>query len=450
MLRRRFLQTAAAATAAPLILPARVFGQQAPSNHVRLAAIGCGSRGSANVLRNFVSALPDARVVVACDCFKRKRENFARKANEGYGAEVCAPVADFREVLARPDIDGVIISTQDHWHVPLAYAAIAAGKDVYVEKPLSIAFAWAQQLRALAAKKKAVVQYGTQQRGDQPQFRRACELVRNGYLGDVREILAWCPDMSQQFKNATVPPYGTTVETAPPAEFDYDAWIGPAPMRPYTADRCTQYGGYHIYDYAIGFIAGWGAHPLDIAQWGLDRDHTGPVRVAGTGQRPPAGSLWDTIESYDVHYEYADGLHVRLMGHRVAEPVVTAPRGFFRDHGTMFKGARGWIIVDRSGLYCHDKALQTHEVGENEIRLTRTASQARNFVDAMRSRGPTISPLESAIRSDTLSHLGDIAIRTQSELRWDPVAEKIVGNAAAARMLDRPLRSKWNLLSAGA
>jgi predicted dehydrogenase len=312
---------------------------------------------------------------------------------------------------------------------------------------LSIAFAWSQKLRTLAAKKKAVFQYGTQQRGDQAQFRRACELVRNGYIGDVREVFAWCPDMSQQFENASVPPYGSTVEIAPPEGFDFDRWIGPAPMRPYTADRCTNFGGYHIYDYALGFIAGWGAHPLDIAQWGLDRDHTGPVRVEGKGQLPPAGSLWDTIESYDVSYEYADGVQVRLMSDRLAPGIFKDPRGFNRDHGTMFRGSKGWVIVDRSGLYASDRALLTHEVGENEVRLMRTTSQARNFADCIRSRATTISPLESAIRSDTLSHLGDIAIRKGRALKWDPAAEKIVGDEEAARMLDRPLRAKWDLFA---
>ncbi len=446
--RRRFLAHAAVA-AAPLILPRRLAGQNAPSNHVRLAAIGCGSRGRSNVMSDFVRELADARVIVACDCYRQKREQVAGLINEFHGMKVCEPVADFREVLARPDIDGVIISTQDHWHVPLAYAAALAGKDVYVEKPLSLALTWSQQLRQLVAQKKTVVQYGTQQRGSMHQFRRACELVRNGYIGEVREVLAWCPDLSDQLRQASVS-YGSKEPLAPPPEFDYDRWIGPAPMQPYTADRCTKYGGYHIYDYSLGFIAGWGAHPIDIVHWGLDLDHSGPRRCEGSGILPPAGSLWNTIESWDMRLEYPRGIQVRFMGKRIAEPVVRARRKFFREEGVHFVGTKGWVSVDRTALYASNRALQTHEVGENEIRLTRTASQARNFIDCIRSRQTPISSLEAAIRSDTVSLLTDITIRGGRAIQWDPTTEKIVGDDEAARRLDRPMRAKWDLLGKSA
>ena len=261
-------------------------------------------------------------------------------------------------MLARKDVDGVVVSTPDHWHVPVALYAARAGKDMYVEKPLGVAMAWAWKLRDAVAKHKVVFQYGTQQRGDQRQFRRACELVRNGYLGEIQRVDAWCPDMSSQFGNATVPPYGSTKPVDVPADLDYEMWIGPAPMKPYTADRTTCFGAYHIYDYALGFIAGWGAHPLDIAQWGLDADQSGPVRYEGTGKLPPKGSLWDSIESWDVHCEYADGVKLHFMGHRVAKPEVTRYHPAWADHGTTFFGAKGWISVNRSALYASDKALQ--------------------------------------------------------------------------------------------
>ena len=400
-----------------------------------------------NVLNMFVRPLDDVRVVIACDCFKHKREHFAAQVNAFHGMNVCEPVADFRDVLARSDIDAVVISTQDHWHVPIAFAAISAGKDVYIEKPLSVALAWSQKLRVLAAEKKAVVQYGTQQRGDQSQFRRACELVRNGYIGEVKQAYAWCPGMEQQFAAASVPPYGSTEPVAPPPDFDYDMWIGPAPLRPYTVDRCTKFGGYHIYDYALGFIAGWGAHPLDIVQWGMDLDSTGPARVSGTGKLPPAGSLWDTAETYDVTFDYAGGLNVRLMSEHLAKPVITPLQRVFHDHGTTFVGTKGWISVDRMGLYSSDRSLQSQEVGSNEIQLMRAESHARNFVDAIRDRTPTVSPLEAAIRSDTLSHLGDIAIRTGRTIQWNPQNETITNDPEASAMLDRPIRTEWNLFT---
>ncbi|MBI5769074.1 MAG: Gfo/Idh/MocA family oxidoreductase [Verrucomicrobia bacterium] len=444
--RRRFLAHAATAAVAPLILPGGLRGQNAPSNQVRLAAIGCGSRGRSNLMSDFAGKLDDARVVVTCDCFRQRREQVAGLINQAHGQTVCEAVGDFRDVLARSDIDGVVISTQDHWHVPLTYAAALAGKDVYVEKPLSLALTWSQKLRALVAQKKTVVQYGTQQRGSMHQFRRACELVRNGYLGEIQEVLAWCPDMGSQLRQASQP-YGSNEPLPPPPDFDYDMWIGPAPMQPYTADRCTKYGGYHIHDYALGFIAGWGAHPIDIVHWALDCDRSGPSRLEGSGILPPAGSLWDTIESWDMRLDYPNNVRVRFMGGRIAEPVIRARRRFYREEGVLFAGSKGWLSVDRTALYTSDRNLQNHEVGENEIRLTRTASHARNFIDCVRSRQAPISPLEAAIRSDTVSLLTDIAIRGGRAVRWDPVTETISGDDEAARMLDRPVRAKWDVLA---
>jgi predicted dehydrogenase len=375
----------------------------------------------------------------------------AQDLNQHYGAKVCAPAADYREVLARPDIDGVIIATQDHWHVPIAHAAALAGKDFYVEKPLTPALAWAFKLREAVARKKVVVQYGTQQRGSQSQFRRACEFVRNGYIGKIKEVVCWCPDMVSEIKHAQVQPYGSIEPVEPPAGFDYDRWLGPAPEKPYTVDRCTRFGGYHIYDYSLGFIAGWGAHPLDIAQWGLDADSTGPVRCEGTGLLPQKGCLWDSLESFDMQCDYAGGVRLQLMGWRAAAPVLER-RGIRAraSHGTHFIGDKGWITVDRSALLASDRRLQSKEVevSENEIRLKRTASHMRDFLDCMRSREATVSPLEAGIRSDTISHLGNVAIRLARPLRWDPVAEKVTGDDEANAMLDRAPRAKWNVFAA--
>lgn len=434
---------AAAAISAPVIVPSSVFGQNAPSNRVNLAAIGVGGRGTDDCRHRFLP-LPDARIIAAVDARRSRREAFAKLANDHYKAEVCKPYADFRDVLAMKDIDAIVVSTPDHWHVPIAFYAAKAKKDMYIEKPLGVALAWEWKLREEVARNKVVFQYGTQQRGDQTQFRRACELVRNGYLGQIKRVEAWCPDMSSQFANASKPPYGSTEEVPVPADLDFDMWIGPAPKKPHTADRCTCYGLYHIYDYALGFIAGWGAHPLDIAQWGLNTDHTSPVYYEGTGKIPPAGSLWDTIESWDITCRYASGVEMQFMGHRVAEPVVKKYR-VWRDHGTTFFGEKGWVSVDRGGLYASDKNLQSYKPKESEISLTKTASQARDFVDCIKSRQATLNPLESAIRSDTISHLSDICIRLGRPIKWDPEKEQIIGDEEARRFLDRPLRQPWKL-----
>jgi hypothetical protein len=239
------------------------------------------------------------------------------------------------------------------------------------------------------------------------------------------------------------------IEPAPvPAGLDYDMWIGPAPMKPYTKSRCTEWGSYHIYDYALGFIAGWGAHPLDIAQWGLDMDHTSPVYYEGTGEIPQGG-LFDTIDNWDVQCRYANGVTMRFMCDRVAknvEGLMDDPKKRpFMDHGTTFWGKDGWISVSRGALYASPKELQTAHIREDEKPVIRSSSQGRNFVECMKSRRPTINPLESAIRSDTISHISDIAIRLGRSIRWDPENEQIIGDQEAAKKLDRAMRKPWRM-----
>jgi predicted dehydrogenase len=435
--------------AAPAIVPSGVFGRRAPSNRVNLAAIGVGNRGASNVWSDFVESQDDVRLVAACDCFAGRRTDFAAKVNAHYGAKICEPIADWRDVLERKDVDGVIISTPDHWHVPIAYHAALAKKDMYVEKPLGVAMAWAWKLRRAAAANRIVFQYGTQQRSS-GEFTRAVELVRNGRIGKIKHIDAWCADMRSSGWYAEVfAKHFKDVEPVPvPADLDYDMWIGPAPMKPYTKTRCTEWGAYHIYDYALGFIAGWGAHPLDIAQWGLDMDRTGPVHYEGKGEIPKGG-LFDTVENWDVNCRYANGVTMRFMCDRVAKDVpglMDDPKKRpFMDHGTTFWGEDGWISVSRGALYASPKELQTARIRDDEKPVIRSASQGRNFVECMRTRRPTVNPLESAIRSDTISHLSDIAIRLGRAIRWAPEKERIIGDGEAERMLDRPLREPWKL-----
>jgi predicted dehydrogenase len=445
--RREFIRSAAV-LAAPAIVPSTVFGRNAPSNRVQLAAIGVGNRGAGNVWQDFVETQEDVRLVAACDCFAGRREDFAAKVNEFYGSKVCEPMADWREVLARKDVDGVVISTPDHWHVPLATHAARAKKDMYVEKPLGVAMAWAWKLREAVTANKVIFQYGTQQRSS-GEFTRAVELVRNGTIGKVKHIDAWCSGMrspdwysqvfNEHFKN-------TEPEPVPPG-LDYEMWIGPAPMKPYTKSRCTEWGAYHIYDYALGFIAGWGAHPLDIAQWGLDMDQTSPVYYEGKGEIPEGG-LFDTIDNWDVRCRYENGVTMRFMCDRVAKEV----EGFFDprtrpflDHGTTFRGEDGWVSVSRGVLYASPKELQRTKIRDDESPVIRSKSQGRNFVESMKSRRPTVNPFESAIRSDTISHMSNIAIRLGRPVRWDPKAERIIDDPEAAKMLDRPMRGPWTM-----
>lgn len=456
MNRRDFLQTTlatAGAVAVPTIVPATVFGKNAPSNRINIAAIGVGSRGFGHVLHGFVYSQKNVRVVAACDCFKDRRERAAAKYNEHYKENVCTPMDDFREVLAREDVDGVVVSTPDHWHVPICYEAALAKKDIYVEKPLGVAMAWAMKLREAVQKNKVVFQYGTQQRSGDG-FPRVVNLVRNGYIGKIKHVNAWCERLNLNAEYLQTA-HKDTQEAAVPETLDYDRWIGPAPMKPYTDSRCTNLGAYHIYDYALGYIAGWGAHPLDIAQWGLNTDDTCPFKYEGTGTLPSPG-LFDTVDSWDIDCEYANGVTMKFMSFDVAKKTLTEydPRKLpIKDHGTMFVGDEGWIAVGRYGVYASDKTLQRMDIDPakdtpvhpTSILQPSERTQGLDFVDCIKTRKTPISPLESAIRSDTISHMADICVRIKRPVQWDPEKEEIIGDAEAAKLLNRPMRKPWKM-----
>ena len=449
--RRGLLKSAAAgAIVLPSIVPSTVFGESAPSNRIGMAQLGCGGRGSA-VSGGFVRH-KDVQYLAVCDPFKSRRDRLADRFNKKYGGgKTVKPYADFREVLKRDDIDAVAICTQDHWHVPMAMAASKAGKDMYVEKPLGVSMEWAKKLRKSIKRYGNIFQYGTQQRSGR-QFRFACELVRNGYIGQIKTIDAWCPDIDSQVPNTGKkwgdgdgPEYGKIVKAEVPADLNYDLWIGPAPMKPYTPDRVRNWGAYHIYDYALGFIAGWGAHPLDIAQWGMNADNTTPVTYEGEGSLPTRG-LYDTIDSWDIYCTYACGAKMRFMGHRVARPVVMKYHKRWCGHGTTFHGTRGWVSVDRGGIFASDPKLLKIKIKPDEVNLITSRGQDRNFLDSVKSRQPTINPVESAIRSDTISHIGDIMIRLgKKTIKWDPKKEDFIGDSQASALLNRPLRAPWKL-----
>ena len=443
--RRRFLKRAGAASAAlaaaPVIIPASALGnaqRPAPSERVTVASIGVGGQGS-GLLSNFLN-ISEAQCVAVCDPFQSRREERAAQVDAhtiSLGRwdkdPSCAAVRDFRELLDRPDIDAVVIATPDHWHVPIAMAAARAGKDMYVEKPLGLSLAQNSALRDEIRRCGVVFQYGTQQRSSR-NFRFACELVINQRIGQVKEVHAWCEGSEAG---------GSTRVEDPPEGFDYDLWLGPAPVRPYTHDRCVGLGRWFISDYAIGFIAGWGAHPLDIAQWGLGRDRTSPVEYTGQGTYPTEG-LYDTATSWDVTCRYADGLPMRFMSADVARPVVEAYRPFM-DHGTTFIGSEGWVSVDRAGIHAEPASLLTSVIRPNEVRLPESVNHQQNFIESVRQRTQPISPIEAALHSDAISHLSDIAISLKRTIRWDPERETIVDDPQAIRRMTCAIRPPWRI-----
>jgi len=427
--RRGLLQRAgagaAALAAAPYVITSSAVGGAAAkpaSERVTLAHIGVGGQGG-GLLRHFLG-LAAGQSVAVCDCFAARREKAAAlieaqyAQRDGAGSyKGCAKFADFREVMARPDIDAVVIATPDHWHVPLGLAACRAGKDMYIEKPLGLAAAWDKALREAVRRYGRIFQYGTQQRG-QAHVRLGCELVLNGRVGKVQAIDVWAPDGAVG---------GSTTPIPVPEGFDYNMWLGPAQESAYTADRCTSAGSWHVYANAIGFLAGWGAHPLDVLHWAYPDSI--PVEYEGTGLIPKTG-LYDTVVHWDIKGRYANGV-----------PFTLKPGG----DCTKFTGPEGWIAISRGGLKAEPASLLSSPIKADEIHLHESRDHKQDFLDSMRSRLDPASHIETACQSDFISHLSDIAVRTGRKIKWDPAAETIIGDPDAARMLDRPLRAPWTL-----
>jgi predicted dehydrogenase len=425
--RRAFLTTAAGA--GPYVITSTALGSGAippASERITVGFIGTGIRGGDGLIRMFLP-LADCQCAAVCDTFRDRRERRAKEIDDFYtkkhGAgtyKSAAMIADFRELLQRKDIDAVCIATPDHWHVPIAMAAVRAGKDIYVEKPLGLSINQGRALREAVRQQKCVFQYGTQQRSSQ-HIRYGCELVRNGRLGKVHTVVVLAPNGARG---------GSTQPMPVPDGFDYEMWTGPAPMRPYTDDRCLRPGHYYIYDYCLGFIAGWGAHPLDVAQWGLGSDDTSPVEYEGTGHIPSEG-LYTAIANWTVRCKYANGITMHFMD----------------DHSnlTKFIGTEGWVAISRGAIDAEPKSLLKSEIRQGEVRLHESKNHGQDFLNSIRSREDTVNPIESAVRSDAISHLSNIAIRTGRKIRWDPAKEQIRDDTEASQMLARPMRSPWTI-----
>jgi glucose-fructose oxidoreductase len=419
--RRHFLrQSALAATviAAPAIVPARVLGTDAPSNQTTVGSIGVGGRGSG--LLQEIAAQPNVTVLAICDAFQDRRENHAVALNKRYGGQVTTAYRDLREMLARDDIDAVTIGTPDHWHVPAALLAVRSGKDVYVEKPLGLSIEENLAIRAEVARYGRIFQYGTQQRS-LAHVRFGCELVRNGRLGKIQEVEVTAPSYGFQ---------GGSLEPCPvPEGLDYDLWLGPAPYRPYTKDRCTCWGTYWVSDNAHGFIGGWGAHPLTDMVWAMgDGPGATPIEFEGTGKF--GAGLFDAAYDWDIHGKFPCGAGFHFI-----------PGG----DCASITGERGRVWISRGGLRADPQSLLQEKIGPDEIHLYDSRSHMGNFVDCVRSRRPTVAPAEVAALSDNITQLSVIAILTGRKIRWDPVKEMILDDPAASQLRTRAMRSPWHL-----
>ncbi len=431
--RRRFL-AAATAAAGPFIVRASALGstgRPAASDRIVVGYIGTGPRGMDNI-RELLSC-PATQVVAVCDVWQQRRQAAKQFIDRHYGTSDCVAYRDFREMLDRPDIDAAGIASADHWHVPQAIMAMKAGKDVCVEKPLGLSVAQDLACRDAVRRYARVFQYGTEARA-MPACRFGAELVRNGRIGKVRHIRVKAP-------NSVRGNEGQVRQV--PEGLDYELWLGPAPWRPYVGIAEAGRRWFHIYDFSLGFIAGWGAHPLDLLQWAWPLEQAGLWEIEGTGTIH-YGETHDVVMDWDVRIRFGNGVTMEYWatGLKKDEPPQLARLG---DYAQLI-GSDGWVALYYGGMVCEPGRLKQEQFGPDELRLPVSKGQERNFIESVRTRAEPVSNINDAVQSDLVSQLSDIAIRTGRKVRWDPEREQLVGDdGSAARRLSRAMRQPWRL-----
>ena len=432
--RRQFLKKAtglaAGAIAFPYIVPSSAIGGAgtiAPSNRIVMGCIGVGGQGIRNMeafMRN-----PEVQVIAVCDVYTNHHDKARDIVNEKHGNEDCAVYKDFRELLARSDIDTVSICTPDHWHGLTSVAAAKAGKDIYCEKPLTNTIAEGRAVCDAVKRYEHVLQTGSQERSNDS-VRFACELVRNGRIGKLHTIRVNMPNTDGHHKKIIKNP-GPFPTMPIPEGFDYNTWLGHTPWEAYTEMRCHFWWRF-ILNYGGGEMTDRGAHIIDLAQLGNGTDDTGPIEIFGRGKAPTDG-LFNTFMEYEFECRYANG--VRLIG------TSEEPRGL------KFEGTDGWIFIHIHGgrLEAEPKYLLQESIGPDEIHLGRSPGHHRDFLNAVKTRRQPIAPAEVGHRTATICHLLNIAMLTEQKLKWDPQRELIIDNSEANRMLARSMRSPWHL-----
>lgn len=440
--RRRLLQGAGAALGFPTIIPARVLGENAPSNRITVGFIGCGRQTYNANIPGFLK-VAGVQTVAVCDVdawrmaeAKKLVESLHAQQNAG-SFEGCATYRDFRELLADKSIDAVMIGAPDHWHVPIAVAAFRAGKDVALEKPVTRFIDEGRLLANEAGKHQRVFRVDSEFRSLE-HMHRAAELVRNGHIGKLHVVRTGSP-------TEVFPDEPETI-TDTPADLDYDLWLGPAPKLPYMRKRVhtprdlrSRPGWMRCLDYCDGMICNWGTHLNDIAQWGAGTERTGPVAIKATGKFHE-GKVWNVLEHFDAWYQFANGLE---LFYQMGEPHVR------------FEGDRGWINVNFAAtkssperLTASDPAILKEPIGPGELHFP-LKSEKQDFIDAVRSRGRTLEDEEVGHRTTSLCHLAHIGIQLGGgKLAWDPDAERFTNNDAANPLTKRPpMRAPWSFAS---
>jgi predicted dehydrogenase len=459
--RRRFLQTAGAALAFSRAGWARG-GRTSASNRITLGVIGWGMMGPANT--NAFLGEDDCQVVAACDLDKGHLEAAVNTINQHYGNTDCKAYHDYRELLARDDIDAVMIAIPDHWHAIVAIEAANRKKDIYGEKPLARTIAEQQAIVEAVHRNNVIWQTGSWQRSQAP-FHKAAEIVRNGLIGTVTHVEVGLPGGHHDFPG-TVPGLMQRLASlpekikspaeivpgtrawdlavgAPPADFDYNFWIGPSKMEPYIDVRVYQNWRWN-YNTGGGQLMDWIGHHGDIAHWGLGFDDTGPSEVLGQGEFPASEAVWNTATKYDIECLYRK----EVTGYPGDVTMTITGGSPAIAMGTKWIGADGWVWVDRSGFDASNPEWAKEDSLPDNLRrvkLYESHEHRRNFLDCVKSRQPTITPVETAHHSTIPGHLGLISMLTGRKLQWDAIEEKIVNDNEASALLTRPYRDPWKL-----
>jgi len=444
--RRSFIQKSAAVSGG-LVLAPNIFASskawRGANDRIQLGHIGVGQRGS-NELKHYMLPLEGSRSVAICDVFRDRRQNGVELVtnyykDKGISAPECKSYLNYEELLDRKDIDAVHITTPDHWHVLCAIKAARAGKHIMLAKPLGLSYPNYLILKEELKINDVRFHYGTQQR-TMKHMQLGIDMIREGKLGQIGKIDVWAPG-----KNPVSSP--VCQEIPVPDDFDFDKWTGPAPLNSYCPDRVTNNSSWFQYDYSIGFLAGWGAHPLDVLVWGVKELVDGSYSCSGDGLFWSEGGMYDNIFSWDLKYIYNKGLKVHFMSTDRAQKRMLKHRKFKDDNGTTFYGDKGWLSLSRSSgesniPELNKKLNEFPKDNQGRIR-SEEGTMGKMFLDVIHGTSRETCPLEDAIISDTLSHMGDIAIRCNRSVNWDPVKGEVSGDSEANRLYIRKMREPY-------
>ena len=430
---KKSMMTTSVILTAPHVIPSSVFGRFSPNNRITLGCIGVGRMGRGD-LSAFLG-FQDVQVVAVCDVDDWRLQNARQQVEDHYrlrqkkdSYKGCESYRDYRELLARRDIDTVMICTPDHWHAMPAIDAARSGKDIFLQKPLTLTIAEGRQLSDTVRRYQRILQVGSQQRSD-ARFRFAAELVQNGRIGKLHTVeVGFGKDPFTGFH--PVKPV--------PEELDYETWLGPALYIPYIEERVhpvksyTRPGWLRTDDYCCGMITGWGSHHVDSAHWGMGTETTGPIEIDGQAEFSKTG-IWDVHGGFRIEYTYANG--VKLI----------CTHNELNKQGVVFEGTEGWVYVRRGLIDTNPKSLLKEKIGPNEIQLYKSNNHRRNFIECIKNRQEPIAPVEIGHRSGSACILGYISMKLNRKLKWNPEKETFIDDEAANRMLSRPYRSPWKL-----